>query len=1325
MSTWRTFGSSQRQGVEDPLQRNQKDEQERLRRQAEEQRRAAEAARQQQQQREARTNTINIPEVINQWAQPVTDWLNENSAQLGEFLGIRSAEETRRMQREAPEQRRRIQENFEREAYNGPINTFGSEAIRAVVGAPARLLEGVADTGILLKDTVSAPFVKDPTKNPFDARYVRTKIDLGVNGPKTPVGKMAEGLLTFGIAMRQAAARLPSSFVGLGTGGKGLKGAIASGLVPGAVADFLLTSPDDGNLSTLVRDMVPEEHRENFLLALAVDEDDNPWAAKLKATLEGGVSGAVVDTLGWMLIGRRAAQRALKAGASKDEAAAVGLKAAEDAQKKMDQASLKKTDLEAERWTAAQEREMEIYLDRERRLMEEETQLREAGVLDDDPRMSNLRLEMEENRLNMAQLDNEIMRGYNPDDPQLTPFEKAATNDVSNVNTVVAQQLRLEDGPIPNAARSGNLPPSARVNQAVMGGSDHILTDAAYRILNLDEGVEQLVKNVAKRADIQALAQSLGKTDQEVLDGAARVVQNVRDATRDWREPTDNIAQLLREQGAMLKVEGDTNIRSNEVLSREGVVALKALITDTSNQIFELATNADKMLEVRTAGGNQFDRMMDRLVTMLEFHKEAAVFHGGGLRAFGMDLDSGLRGVSLEDNAQLTMKEVREWAAKVKDLARRGDPEAQEEAEALIRAMVLAGGDPSKTVNFMKQAAKYGWQSMMDGMYNSMLSGPITHVRNTFGNLYSLLERPASVAISGLVKGDETLKRSAMAGFHGIATSVSEAWEVFGRTLRTGDSVNLKGKFLLDDFETEAMIRRMEQVAKSPNEERAIGVLKAMRRFFKNPIMDFPSRVLTASDDFFRTLVARQQISTDAMYRAMTEASNPDDVDQLFKHYMDEFSKKIDPTTGRILDPDLIKVTEQSTFQQDPGAMINHLTNFMNAVPGGRVFLPFIRTPANLMNYAGLHTPGINRFLSDYKAAMASGDAIRIAEMEGRQAIGTMVVSAAGLAAMSGLVTGNGPADPRERAIWEKTHAPMSIKIGDSWISYQGIEPLASIASTAADIGMLLAAGAENDAERLAGQLAFAIGAAVTEKSFVAGLADIAAILDPKNMTPDGFTRSALGTANNFLPFAGARRTLTNILDPYLKEVNGELERAMNAALPGYKLLGTTKIDWLTGEEMSSSAGGFWNALVPLRIVKKGADPVKDMLVDIRFEMGDSQNYGPAGVELTAEQRSALNKGMAESGMYQKLDKLRKQDWFKKDVAAWKAKGFKWSTEENRPRHYQAVQRIINDARRTTFSKMQRTDPGFAEMVREARRTTVQYRRGVYDEVQTLTNFPN
>ena len=112
---------------------------------------------------------------------------------------------------------------------------------------------------------------------------------------------------------------------------------------------------------------------------------------------------------------------------------------------------------------------------------------------------------------------------------------------------------------------------------------------------------------------------------------------------------------------------------------------------------------------------------------------------------------------------------------------------------------------------------------------------------------------------------------------------------------------------------------------------------------------------------------------------------------------------------------------------------------------------------------------------------------------------------AAGMAAFNGLMTGNGPADPRERAIWEKTHQAMSIRVGDQWVSYQGIEPLSTIASMVADIAQLAGMGAIDSAERLGGQLAFSIGAAITDKSYLSGLADIAKALDPREMTPQGF----------------------------------------------------------------------------------------------------------------------------------------------------------------------------------------------------------------------------
>ncbi len=1299
-SSWREFGSSQRQGVEDPLERNKKDEEER-RRQQQQQRQAQELKKKQQEESARTRNPL----------QPVFDAVQQLP---GVKEGINIYQQAAAAQEQAVPQEKAFR-----------------EASRAVVKAPVNLIEGVLNTGELVKDTVVSPLQKDPTKNPFDKRYVQAVYDFKVEGPKTPVGKFAEGVLTFATGMSAAARVLPSAAIKLGTKGVGLKGAIAAGIVPGAVADFMLAKPNDGNLSNLVQNMVPEQYRDSFMFALATDKADNPWQARLKTVLEGGVAGAAVDSLVWMLAGRRAAQSALKQGKTKDQAIAEGLKATEEAKAAADKNNVRTIRQEGTRWSDAQQKEINSLLDKEQKLLEQEQTMRNAGLTDEDPQLQSVVRDLEDIRLSQAQLDDEIIRGYDPDDPGLMPHERSAYKEEVDVNQVVKQQLEVENGPIPNSARVPDAPSSFRTNISAHGGSDHILTDAAYRILNLDDEVEQYVRQTTRRTDLQNLAKSLGRSTDSIVSDAARIVQDVRDATRTWNEPTDNITDLLKKSGAMMEVRGATDGTSGDMLTREGVVALKALITDTSNQIFDLALNADKALEARLAGGNQFDRMVDRLVTMLGLHKQAAVFHGGGLQAFGLDLMSGInvRADAADDSVELTMRQAREWAAKVKELKRIGDPDAQEQLEKLVRAMALAGGNPTKAVNFTYIAAKLGVDELMSGMYNSILSGPITHLRNVIGNTYALVERPTSILLQGTLNNNESLRRSAMAGYHAIYSSVSEAWQVGLTSMRTGDSVNLNAKFVIEDAQALAGIERLKMAAQPGTaEERAAGFVEALYRFTHNPIISLPSRMMVGADDFFKTLNARQKVQTDAMFKAMSDSKSANDVDGLFQNYLQEFSRKIDPTTGRILDPTLLDYAERATFQQDPGGVTNSIANALNSIPlgVGRIFVPFIRTPANILAYAGQHTPGLARFLTQYKEAVRAGDELLIAELKGREAIGTMTVGLVGMAALNGLVTGNGPVDAEERAIWlNRGYRPMSLKVGDNWISYQPIEPLATIMASVADIAMLANMGAADAAERAAGQVAFAIAAAVTEKSYLAGLAGLSEMLDPRNMTADGVTKGILNTANNFLPYAGARRMLANAIDPYMKEVDGELKRALNAALPGYKLLGPTKVDFLTGEEVESSAGGLYNAISPIRYAKMGEDKVKDMLVDINYEMKDVIKTGPMGVELTGEQRRMLSQEMYRNGVRSRLERLMSQDWFKESLSDWKARGLSFSSESNRPRHYEAVQRIINQSKDSAFRSMERKDPGFAEMVREARQEKVKFRRGVYDQVTDLTNYPN
>jgi len=299
----------------------------------------------------------------------------------------------------------------------------------------------------------------------------------------------------------------------------------------------------------------------------------------------------------------------------------------------------------------------------------------------------------------------------------------------------------------------------------------------------------------------------------------------------------------------------------------------------------------------------------------------------------------------------------------------------------------------------------------------------------------------------------------------------------------------------------------------------------------------------------------------------------------------------------------------------------------------------------------------------------------------------------------------------------------MSIRMGDKWVSYQGIEPLSSIMSLAGDAVMLAKMGSADAAERLIGQIGFSVAAAVTEKSFLAGLATIGDLLNPKNMTPRGFESSVYNTLNNFVPMSGARRALYNTLRPYVMEVDGELQRALNVATGGLVLQGATKVDPLNGEEVPSFAGNFFNAVSPVRIMPADNDPVKKMLSDINFRI-PRNTTGLGGVELTANDRNQLTRTMYELGLRERLEAVMNTPGFKEAAAAHRGRTFSPDNPDQMPPHYRAVWGVWTGVRNNALRQMSQTNMDFRERVLKTKNLNRAARAGRYEAVQQILNAP-
>jgi hypothetical protein len=222
--------------------------------------------------------------------------------------------------------------------------------------------------------------------------------------------------------------------------------------------------------------------------------------------------------------------------------------------------------------------------------------------------------------------------------------------------------------------------------------------------------------------------------------------------------------------------------------------------------------------------------------------------------------------------------------------------------------------------------------------------------------------------------------------------------------------------------------------------------------------------------------------------------------------------------------------------------------------------VPFLRTPWNLtkegLSYvpgAGLIIkPGVTKTNVTYKVL----DGVKIPTFEtevikmplediaARQVMGLGVVAGLGALYTSGSLTGSMPDDAAERATWQANGIqPFSIKVGDQWISYQRVEPFATVMGLAADTFKMTDRYLSGDIQK--GKEADELFAAswsllkgnVLEKTFLQGFADMLTAMESPNKAGSYFDN----LAKRLVP-AGAN-TIARTVDPYEREAITTMEK--------------------------------------------------------------------------------------------------------------------------------------------------------------------------------------
>lgn len=866
-------------------------------------------------------------------------------------------------------------------------------------------------------------------------------------------------------------------------------------------------------------------------------------------------------------------------------------------------------------------------------------------------------------------------------------------------------------------------PQAAKAPQGALGG--RLYTDAQIAQVARSEG-----DYVARNLD--TMVKGIDVTEADVLTSSKMSQTALRNLISD--DLSDFLDMGGRIDVSKLPLE---SLGGESILTRQSALQTRMLIKNISGRIWDEARMVNTKTGQNINAEANIQLMVDNLKALLRLHKRTANAMGTRLADYAIKLDgeAGAKGFKPSKTAKKTAQEATEYGSQVEGFAeaekalddivkgiKSGDAKRVRQAQRTAQMLEMTGGDLSKVMKVSKGIPQLYLEVALKHMYNSLLSAPTTHVINNFSNFTNMVGRPLSGALGGR-------PYAAKAAFYNFGEMLSESMSLAKRTF-DGETV-AQGSKMVQNSEIELSLQKLAREAEASGDKAQqlhSGILNFTHDLANHPLLAWPSKFLTTSDEFFKAMNARMEFRTQSWIKAEELAATKpgSKTEALFKEVMAKnkglsFGK----STGQVLDEDLLNVAKELTYQNDLEGWAGTFAKTVNDVPVLRPFFPFVKTGHNIMVYTGTHTPILNFALKESRQAL-SGDLGPYVQAihRGRFAMGTTAMMTAAYLGYQGLITGSGPKDPQRRSEWMKTHQPRSIKVGDHWVSYDRIEPFGQILSAVADVQYAIDTGEmdQSRAEYLTQYLLFAISSNITDKTFYTGINDLAAFASPNGIgAADKALNSTANLANNFMPAAGMRRAVTNAMTPYMQEFHKNYDRVLRTTPMGTETDTADKIDWLDGEALTSASSGMWNALMPFKVVKRGSDPVRDALEEIEFETAEVRKE-LGGIDLTPEQQGVLNKYISETGIYDKIKTFVTRPDFLPAVEEYKKEAQKTGVYKENQFFYRHIKSLISQAQRHALIRLKLEYPDLAAQIDEQQRTIQAARQGSVGDLLNIRN---
>jgi len=569
---------------------------------------------------------------------------------------------------------------------------------------------------------------------------------------------------------------------------------------------------------------------------------------------------------------------------------------------------------------------------------------------------------------------------------------------------------------------------------------------------------------------------------------------------------------------------------------------------------------------------------------------------------------------------------------------------------------------------------------------NGLLSAPGTFVTNLIGTIWT----PTRVALqlgaaeawaqTGLWGSKEARIVAAEAGasLAAMQSAFNDAWQIGWHAARTETAIYQKTS---KGISSEVFNTNLEAAGMNPMNAQWSKWIDDLGGFVR-----LPSRAMLGTDEFAKHLAIRGEVAARGVRRAAMQGVDLTDdkalqqflhkeAEAAFNLHRPELWEKykvdsiynlqsgLEEGRGRTI----AAVANEATFQEE-NAVASKINDILGKAPALRPFMPFVRTPLNILKqgFEGTGVPALFKGLSITARHPTTAvieiqkellkDPAETFRVAGQIALTTALAGSVYGMAMNGQITGGGPgrwtAGRNGKAAQDAWVAagniPYSLKVGDAAIPFDRFgEPVAIVLRMFADLGMHAAYMDGKDQEEVFAGMVGITASAWYQASFLKGLEVFTKLGQQDNDLAAG--QAVQNWFATQTPFGSLLAYVDRVQDPYKGAYDGTsfidmmkvTEDAFGTGIFGkaanrFPGVGSAPqlIDQLTGKPVPVVPGvgpGGLNSLqmaIPIMPRGQSVDPVWKAVYDIK---GSYIEKKPTGLKLTAKEQQQLNALMARS----------------------------------------------------------------------------------------------